>query len=54
MRNSRLNDKLEQWVMHWAVKDDVLGPILGFKYKNFFPFLIVSIIQLKHFYLFHY
>ena len=29
MRNSRQNDKLEQWVMHTAVKDEVLGSILG-------------------------
>ena len=37
MRNSRQNDKLEQWVMHTAVKDEVLGSILGSnKQKNFF------------------
>ena len=37
MRNSRRNDKLEQWVMHWAVKDDVQGLVLGGKkQKNFF------------------
>ena len=29
MRRSRQNDKLEQWVMHGAVKDEVLGSILG-------------------------
>ena len=37
MRSSRQNDKLEQWVMHTAVKDEVLGSILGSnKPKNFF------------------
>ena len=29
MRRSSQNDKLEQWVMHRAVKDVVLGSILG-------------------------
>ncbi len=29
MRSSRQNDKLEQWVMHRAVKDEVQGSILG-------------------------
>ena len=29
MRRSSRNDKLEQWVMHRAVKDDVLGSIVG-------------------------
>ena len=37
MRSSRQNDKLEQWVMHTAVKDVVLGSILGCnKQKVFF------------------
>ena len=36
MRNSRRNDKLEQWVMHWAFKDDVLGLILGCKKQKVF------------------
>ena len=37
MRRSSQNDKLEQWVMHRAVKDDVLGSILGCnKQKVFF------------------
>ena len=37
MRRSSQNDKLEQWVMHWAVKDVVLGSILGSnKQKVFF------------------
>ena len=37
MRSSRQNDKLEQWVMHRAVKDEVLGSILGSnKQKVFF------------------
>ena len=29
MRRSSQNDKLEQWLMHGAVKDEVLGSILG-------------------------
>ena len=37
MRRNSQNDKLEQWVMHWAVKDVVLGSILGRnKQKVFF------------------
>ena len=37
MRRSSQNDKLEQWVMHSAVKDEVLGSILGCnKQKVFF------------------
>ena len=37
MRSSRQNDKLEQWVMQTAVKDVVLGSILGSnKQKVFF------------------
>ena len=28
MRRNRQNDKLEQWVLNWAVKDEVLGSIL--------------------------
>ena len=36
MRSSRQNDKLEQRVMHMAVKDKVLGLILSKnKYKVF-------------------
>ena len=31
MRRSRQNDKLEQCVKHKAVKDEVLGSILGTK-----------------------
>ncbi len=31
VRSSRQNDKLEQWVTHWAVKDEVLGLILSSK-----------------------
>ncbi len=55
MRSSRLNDILEQWEMHRAVRDEVLGSIIGSSNQiNFFPCLIVSIIQLKHSYLFHY
>ncbi len=29
IRSSRQNDKLEQWVMHWAAKDKVPGSNLG-------------------------
>ena len=36
MKSSRQNDKLEHWVMHRDVKDEVLGSILGSnKQKNF-------------------
>ena len=36
-RRSSQNDKLEQWVMHRAVKDEVLGSIPGSnKQKVFF------------------
>ena len=36
-RRSSQKDKLEQWVMHRAVKDEVLGSILGSnKQKVFF------------------
>ena len=55
MRRSRQKDKLEQWVMNWAVKDEVLRSILrSDKQKIIFPLLIVSVIQIKHSYLFHY
>ena len=30
-RSSRQNDKLEQWMMHRAVNDEVLGSILSSK-----------------------
>ena len=54
MRSNMQNDKLEQWVMHRAVKDEVLGSIPGSnKQKVFFRPLIISVIQIKHFYLFH-
>ena len=36
LRNSRQNDKLDQLVMHWALKDDVLGLILGYKKQKVF------------------
>ena len=37
MRSSTQNDKLEQWVMHRDVKDEVFGSILGSnKQKVFF------------------
>ena len=35
-RRSSQNDKLEQWVMHRAVKDEVLGSILGSNNQNVF------------------
>ena len=45
MRSSRQNDKLEQWVMQTAVKDVVLGSILGSnKQKVFFSPLIICVI----------
>ena len=45
MRKGGQNDKLEQWVMHTAVKDEVLGSILGSnKQKVFFQPLIVCVI----------
>ena len=37
MRSSRQIDKLQQWVMHRVVKDEVLGSILGCNnQKDFF------------------
>ncbi len=36
MRSCRQNDKLEQRVMHRAVRDDVLGSILGGKKQEVF------------------
>ena len=49
MRSSRQNDKLEQWVKHRTVEDEVLGLILGCKKtKKIFPPLVVSVIQIKH------
>ena len=36
MRSSRQNDKLDQWVMHRAVKHDILGSILGCKNQKVF------------------
>ena len=45
----RQNDKLEQKVKHRAVKDQILGLILGSnKQKVYFPPLIVSDVQIKH------
>ena len=39
MRNIRKNDKIEHWVIHRAVIDEVLGSILGSnKQKIFFFF----------------
>ena len=39
MRRNMQNDKLEQWVMDRAVKDEVLGSILGSnKQRIFFHF----------------
>ena len=42
MRNSRQNDKLEQWVMHRVVENDVLGSILGCEIQKVF-FLVYSL-----------
>ena len=55
MMRSREDDKLEQWVMHTADKDEVLDSSLGGKKtKRFFPPLNVSVVQIKHTYLFDY
>ena len=55
MRWSRQKDKLEQWVMNLAVKTEVLGSILrSDKQKINFPLSIVSVMQIKHSYLFYY
>ena len=55
MRSSRQIDKLEQLVMHRAVKNEVLGSILrSNKQSFFFPPLVVSVVQIKHSYVFHY
>ena len=49
MRRSSQNDKLEQWVMHRAVKDEVLGSILGSNNQRvFFHFLMSLLYRLKH------
>ncbi len=47
------NDKIEQWVMHWSFKHEVLGAILRRKNKKFFRFLIVSDDLIKLSYLLH-
>ena len=44
MRSSRQNDKLEQWVMHTAVKDVVLGSILGCNKQKVFFHLQLSVL----------
>ena len=55
MRWSRQKDKLEQWVMNWEVKNEVLGSILrSDKQKIIFLLLIVSVMQIKHSYLYYY
>ena len=54
IRSSRQIDKLEQWIMNRAVKDEVLGSILGSNKKSFFEPLIVSVLLIKHLSLFHY
>ena len=37
MINNWWNDMLEQWVLHWAFKHEVLGSIFGLKkWKVFF------------------
>ena len=54
MRRNKQKDKLEQWLMNWAVKDEVVGSILPCnKQKKIFQLLIVSVKQIKHSYLFH-
>ncbi len=55
MMRSRQDDKLEQWVMHTADKDEVLDSSLGGKKKKkVFSPLNVSVVQIKHTYLFDY
>ena len=47
MRSSSENDKLEHMVMHRAVKDEVLGSILGcIKQKDYFKNLNINAIYL--------
>ena len=42
MRNSRQNDKLEQWVMHRTVENEVQESILGSEIQKVF-FLVYSL-----------
>ena len=49
IRSSRQNDKLEQWVMQTAVKDVVLGSILGSnKQKVFFHLKLSALYRLSN------
>ena len=36
MCGSKQKNKLQQWVKHWSVKDEVLGSILGSNKQNVF------------------
>ena len=45
MRSSRQNDKLDQWVMHRAVKDEVMGSILGSTKQKVFFHLCSSLLN---------
>ena len=48
MRSNMQNDKLEQWVMHRAVNDEVLGSILGCnKQKVFFDLKLYLLYRLS-------
>ncbi len=40
MRSSRQNDKFEHWVMQTAVKDEVLGSMLGSNKQKVFSTII--------------
>ena len=44
MRRNRQNDKFEHWVMNWAVKDEVLGSILGSKKQKVFFHLKMTLL----------
>ena len=45
MRNSRQNDKLDQLVMHTALKDVVQGSILGSNQQKVFFHLCLSLLH---------
>ena len=45
MKSSRQNDKLEHWVMHRDVKDEVLGSILGSNKQKVFFHLQLSLLH---------
>ncbi len=44
MRCSSRNDNLEQWAMHRAVKDEVMGSILGSNKQKVFFHLKLSLL----------